>query len=80
MQAEDDSTQSTRLSDHLGGTTLLRFHTNVRNFHAILSSLGAAFEGTTEIMGTSEVGLALLFILLGAGEVVLLDEGPLHYC
>jgi hypothetical protein len=77
MKAENDST---RLSDHIGGSSLLRFHTNRRNFHAILSSLGGCFEGTTEIMGTSEVGLALLFILLGAGEVVLLDEGPVHYC
>jgi hypothetical protein len=77
MKAENDST---RLSDHISGTSLLRFHTNRRNFHAILSSLGSCFEGTTEIMGTSEVGLALLFILLGAGEVVLLDEGPVHYC
>jgi hypothetical protein len=33
-----------------------------------------------ELRGTSEVGLALLFILVGDGEVVLLDEGPIHYC
>jgi hypothetical protein len=78
MRAKKDSTA--RLSDHIGGTSLLRFQTDIRNFHAVLSSLGSCFEGTTEIMGTSEVGLALLFILLGAGEVVLLDEGPVHYC
>ncbi|HEY2393989.1 MAG TPA: hypothetical protein VGK22_22635 [Candidatus Angelobacter sp.] len=78
MQAENDSTK--RLSDHIGGTSLLRFHTNRRNFHAILSSLGACFDGTTRINGTSEVGLALLFILVNDGEVVLLDDGPVHHC
>ena len=80
MQAENDSTQSTRLSDHLGGTMLLRFKMDIRNFHAFLSAIGHVFDGTTELLGTSEVGLALLFILLGQGEVVLLDEGPIHYC
>lgn len=78
MQAENDSTS--RLADHIGGTSLLRFQTNIRNFHAALSSLGSVFEGTTELRGTSEVGLALLFILLGEGEVILLDDGPIHYC
>jgi hypothetical protein len=78
MRAKKDSTA--RLSDHIGGTSLLHFHTNVRNFHAFLSAIGHVFDGTTELMGTSEVGLALLFILVGDGEVVLLDEGPVHYC
>jgi hypothetical protein len=78
MQAENDSTK--RLSDHIGGTSLLRFQTDIRNFHAFLSAIGHVFDGTTELMGTSEVGLALLFILVGEGEVVLLDEGPVHYC
>ena len=78
MQAKVDSTA--RLSDHIGGATLLRFKTNIRNFHAALSSLGSVFEGTTELRGTSEVGLALLFILVGEGEVVMLDDGPIHYC
>jgi hypothetical protein len=78
MQANNDSTS--RLSDHIGGTSLLRFHTNRRNFHAILSSLGRCFDGTMPVQGTSEVGLALLFILLGGGEVILLDDGPIHYC
>jgi hypothetical protein len=77
MKAENDST---RLSDLIGGTSLLRFQTDIRNFHAILSSLGHCFEGTVELMGTSEVGLALLFILVGDGEVVLLDEGPVYHC
>ena len=77
MQAENDSTK--RLSDHIGGT-LLSFQTDIRNFHAFLSAIGHVFDGTTELRGTSEVGLALLFILLGEGEVILLDEGPIHYC
>jgi hypothetical protein len=77
MKAEHDST---RLSDLIGGTSLLRFHTNRRNFHAILSSLGCCFDGTTQVQGTSEVGLALLFILLNDGEVTLLDDGPVHHC
>jgi hypothetical protein len=77
MQAGNDST---RLSDLIGGTPLLRFHTNRRNFHAILSSLGRCFDGTTQVQGTSEVGLALLFILVNDGEVVLLDDGPVHHC
>lgn len=78
MQAENNSTS--RLSDPLGGTTLLRFKTDIRNFHAFLSAIGGCFEGTVELMGTSEIGLALLFILLGEGEVILLDDGPIHYC
>jgi hypothetical protein len=78
MQAKKDS--NARLSDLISGTSLLRFHTNRRNFHAILSSLGACFDGTTRINGTSEVGLALLFILVNDGEVVLLDDGPVHHC
>lgn len=78
MQANNDSTS--RLSDHIGGTSLLRFQTDTRNFHAFLSAIGHVFDGTTELVGTSEVGLALLFILLGEGEVILLDEGPIHYC
>jgi hypothetical protein len=69
MQAENNS-----------ATTLLRFQTDIRNFHAILTALGHCFEGAVELRGTSEVGLALLFILVGDGEVVLLDEGPVHYC
>lgn len=77
MQAGNDST---RLSDHIGGTSLLHFHTNRRNFHAILSSLGACFDGSTQVQGTSEVGLALLFILVGEGEVAFLDDTPIHYC
>jgi hypothetical protein len=78
MRDENDSTK--RLSDLIGGTELLRFQTNRRNFFAILSSLGRCFDGTTAISGTSEPGLALLFILLNDGEVTLLDEGPVHYC
>jgi hypothetical protein len=78
MQANNDSTA--RLSDHIGGTSLLRFQTDMRNFHAFLSAIGHVFDRTTELRGTSEVGLALLFILLGEGEVVLLDEGPTYYC
>jgi hypothetical protein len=78
MQAENDSTS--RLADHIGGTTLLRFKTDIRNFHAILTALGHCFEGAVELRGTSEVGLALLFILVGDGEVVLLDEGPVYHC
>jgi hypothetical protein len=77
MKAENDST---RLSDHIGGTSLLRFHTNQRNFRAIISSLGCCFDGTVPVNGTSEVGLALLFILVNDGEVTLLDDGPIHYC
>jgi hypothetical protein len=78
MQAENDSTK--RLSDLIGGTPLLRFHTNRRNFHAILSSLGRCFDGTVPVQGTSEVGLALLFILVDDGEVIWLDDGPVHHC
>jgi hypothetical protein len=77
MQAGNDST---RLSDLIGGTPLLRFYTNRRNFQAILSSLGHCFDGTVPVNGTSEIGLALLFILLNDGEVVLLDDEPIHYC
>lgn len=80
MQADNNSTRYTRLSDHIGGATLLRFKTDLRNFHAILSSVGRCFEGTTELVGTSEVGLALLFILLTDGEVILLNESPIYYC
>jgi len=78
MQAENNSTS--RLSDRIPGTSLLRFQTDIRNFHAFLSAVGGCFEGTTELRGTSELGLALLFLLLGEGEVVLLDEGPTYYC
>jgi hypothetical protein len=78
MQAENNSTS--RLSDRIPGTSLLRFQTDMRNFHAFLSAIGHVFDRTTELRGTSEVGLALLFILLGEGEVVLLDEGPTYYC
>jgi hypothetical protein len=77
MQAENDST---RLSDHIPGTSLLRFQTDTRNCHAFLSAIGHVFDRTTELRGTSEVGLALLFILLGEGEVVLLNEGPVYHC
>jgi hypothetical protein len=78
MQAENNS--NSRLSDRIPGTSLLRFQTDIRNFHAFLSAIGHVFDGTTELVGTSEVGLALLFILLGEGEVILLDDGPIHYC
>jgi hypothetical protein len=78
MRAKKDS--NARLSDQIGGAPLLRFHTNRRNFHAILSSLGCCFDGTVPVNGTSEVGLALLFILVNDGEVTLLDDGPIHYC
>lgn len=78
MQAENNFTS--RLSDHITDTALLRFQTDIRNFHAFLSAVGHVFDRTTELRGTSEVGLALLFILLGEGEVVLLDEGPTYYC
>lgn len=78
MQANNDSTS--RLSDHITDTALLCFQTDIRNFHAILTALGHCFEGAVELRGTSEVGLALLFILVGDGEVVLLDEGPVYYC
>jgi len=78
MQAENNSTS--RLSDLIPGTSLLRFQTDIYNFHAFLSAIGHVFDGTTELVGTSEVGLALLFILLGEGEVILLDDGPIHYC
>jgi hypothetical protein len=78
MQAENDSTK--RLSDLIGGTPLLRFRTNQRNFLAILSSLGRCFDGTVPVSGTSEVGLALLFILVDDGEVIWLDDGPVHHC
>jgi hypothetical protein len=78
MKAEHDS--NARLSDLIGGTSLLRFHTNRRNFHAILSSLGRCFEGTVPVNGTSEIGLALLFILVNDGEVAWLDDGPVHPC
>jgi hypothetical protein len=78
MQAENNSTS--RLSDRIPGPPLLRFQTDMRNFHAFLSAIGHVFDRTTELRGTSEVGLALLFILLGEGEVILLDEGPTYYC
>lgn len=80
MQAGNDS--NARLSDLIGGTPLLRFHTNRRNFHAILSSLGRCFDGTVPVNATSEVGLALLFILVEDGEVIWLNDEPLqyHYC
>jgi hypothetical protein len=78
MQAGDDS--KPRLSDLIGGTALLRFRTSRRNFHAFLSSIGRCFDGTVPVNGTSEIGLALLFILLDDGEVRLLPEGPIHYC
>ena len=77
MQAGNDST---RLSDLIGGTSLLRFETNRRNFQAILSSLGRCFDGTVPVQGTSEVGLALLFILVEDGEVTWLDDGQIHFC
>ncbi|HEY2495433.1 MAG TPA: hypothetical protein VGK24_00055 [Candidatus Angelobacter sp.] len=78
MQAGNDST---RLSDLIPNSTpLLRFHTNRRNFHAFLSSIGRCFDGTVPVNGTSEIGLALLFILLNDGEVTLLAEGRVHYC
>ena len=76
MQAENNSTS--RLSDRIPGTSLLRFQTDMRNFHAFLSAIGHVFDRTTELRGTSEVGLALLFILLGEGEVIVVDEGPIH--
>jgi len=79
MQAENDS-NAPRLSDLIGGTSPLRFHTNRRNFHAILSSLGRCFDGTVPVNGTSEVGLALLFILVEDGEVTWLDDGQIHFC
>lgn len=78
MQANNDSTS--RLSDRIPGPPLLRFQTDTRNFHAFLSAVGHVFDGTTELRGTSELGLALLFLLLGEGEVVLLDDGPTYYC
>lgn len=78
MQAGNDSTK--RLSDLIGGTSPLRFHTNRRNFHAILLSLGRCFDGTVPVNGTSEVGLALLFILVDDGDVIWLDDGPVHHC
>ena len=78
MQAENNSTS--RLSDRISGPTLLRFQTDICNFHAFLSAVGHVFDRTTELRGTSEIGLALLFLLLGEGEVILLDEGPTYYC
>jgi hypothetical protein len=77
MKAENDST---RLSDLIGGAPLLRFHTSRCNFHAFLSSIGRCFDGTLPVSGTSEVGLALLFILVDDGEVIWLDDGPVHHC
>jgi hypothetical protein len=78
MKAKKDST---RLSDLIpSGTTPLRFQTNRRNFHAILSSIGCCFDGTVPVNGTSEVGLALMFILVGEGEVIWLEDGPVHHC
>jgi len=74
-----DKKDSTRLSDHIGGTSLLRFHTNQRNFHAFLSSIGRCFDGSTDHIGISEVGLALLLILVNDGEVIWLDE-QVHRC
>jgi hypothetical protein len=79
MQAGNNSTA--RLSDLIGGTPLLRFHTSRQNFHAILSSLGCCFDGTVPINSTSEVGLALLFILVNDGEVIWInDSPPKFYC
>jgi hypothetical protein len=78
MQAGNDSTK--RLSDLIGGTSPLRFHTSRCNFHAFLSSIGRCFDGTTQINGTSEIGLALLFILVNDGEVIWLDDVPIHHC
>jgi hypothetical protein len=77
MQAGNNFTLPDRIPS---STPLLRFHTNRRNFHAILSSLGRCFDGTTPVSRTSEIGLALLFILLNDGEVTLLDERPIDYC
>lgn len=78
MRAKKDST---RLSDRISGTSLLRFQTDRRNFNAILSSLGRCFEGSTDQIGTSEIGLALLLILVNDGEVIWLDDdGPVHHC
>lgn len=78
MQAENNFTS--RLSDTIGGPSLLRFKTDRRNFHAFLSSTGWFFEGQTEMVGTSEIGLALLLVLLSEGEVALLGEGRVYYC
>jgi len=78
MQAGNDFTS--RLSDNIGGPTLLRFKTDRRNFHAFLSSTGWFFEGPTEMVGTSEIGLALLLVLLSDGEVLLLGESRVYYC
>jgi hypothetical protein len=74
MRAKKDSTA--RLSDQISGTSPLRFHTNRRNFHAILASLGRCFEGRTDHIGTSEIGLALLFILVEDGEVAWVNDSP----
>jgi hypothetical protein len=80
MQAENDS-NAPRLSDLIGRAPLLRFHTNRRNFHSILSSLGRCFDGTVPVNGTSEIGLALLFILVEDGEVVWInDSPPIFHC
>jgi hypothetical protein len=80
MRAKKDS--NARLSDQISGTSLLRFETDRRNFNAILSSLGRCFEGSTDhILGTSEVGLALMFILVNDGEVIWInDSPPIFYC
>jgi hypothetical protein len=72
----DNKDSNARLSDRISGTSLLRFQTNARNFNAILSSLGRCFEGTTDHIGTSEIGLALLLILVNDGEVIWLDNLP----
>ena len=78
MQAGNNSTA--RLSDLIGGTSPLHFHTSRCNFHAFLSSIGRCFDGTVPVSGTSEIELGLLFILLNDGEVTLMDDGPIHYC
>jgi hypothetical protein len=65
----------------MGGTSLLRFQTDRRNFNAILSSLGRCFEGSTDHIGTSEIGLALLLILVNDGEVIWINDSPAtFYC
>jgi len=76
----DKKDSNARLSDLIGGPPLLRFTTSVRNFHAFLSSLGRCFDGTTDLTGTSEIGLALLFILVEDGEVVWLNDPPTYVC
>ena len=59
---------------------LIRFHvSSIHTFHAILAALGRCFEGGTGLQETSEVGLALCFLLVGTGEVILLDNGPVYH-